>query len=507
MSLLLGVDLGTSSLKVMLVSEDGSQETIVSQHYSFSSPKNGYAEQNPEEWWEASCIAIQKILSKTNVSSKRIKALSFSGQMHGLVTLDKNKEIVRPAILHCDSRSGKQVNLLKKSISKQDHLNILRNPFYPGFLLPSLLWLKENEPEKFQLIQHVMLPKDFLIFKMTGLFATDFSDASGTLAFDIPKTKWSDTILNQFNIPLEWFPQCYEIGTPLGKINSKVARKLGLSTETTIVMGGGDQIMQGIGNGIIDIGQASVNIGTSGQVSFQSDQPIQNPNFNTNLFCGYRKEQWVSAGAIMNAGLSYNWLQKVLGITDLKGMDDLVANVPVGSGGLIFLPYLTGERTPHLNSNISGIFAGLNINTGRAEMTRSVFEGVVFALKDSLELCKSLGLKTDHLTASGGGSNSKIWLEIQSDILNLPLKLTESKEEACLGAVISAAVGVDIYQDFTEACSKLVQTTDLVIEPNPKHNLIYEEYYIHYKEFYKNVEKTLEQITLLGRETNVLEEI
>lgn len=321
--------------------------------------------------------------------------------MHGLIALDENKEIIRPSILHCDARSDAQIKLMSEKIEKKTQIEILRNPFYTGFLLPSLLWVKENEYQNYQKIKHVMLPKDYLIFMLTNKFATDFSDASGTLAFDVVKQTWSEVILKKFDIPMEWFPPCYEIGTKIAKVDPERAKEIGLSPNTIIVMGGGDQIMQGIGNALLAVNQTSVNIGTSAQVSFQTDKPIQNENLNTNLFCGYKKDRWVSVGAIMNAGLSYSWLCKLLTIDNLEEMNQKIATLSNGSNGLIFLPYLTGERTPHMNPNLSGAFVGLDVNTTRTEMARSVMEGVVYALNQCLELCKKLGLELDYITASG----------------------------------------------------------------------------------------------------------
>ena len=375
MGYLLGVDLGTSSLKSILITEDGKEAASCARAYQFASPCYGYAEQNPEEWWQACCYTIRGVLAESGVRSEEIKGVSFSGQMHGAVMLDKEYRIVRPAILHCDARSAEQTETLKELLGEERIKEILMNPVYTGFLLPSLLWVREKEPENFERIAHVMLPKDYLKFRMTGEISTDYSDASATQAFDIRRNCWSEEVLRIAGIPVEWFPECLDTAASAGMVCASASEETGLSVRTSVAPGGGDQVMQGIGNGMIKEGDACSNIGTSGQISFQTGRPIQNPLLNTNTFCGFRKGRWYTMGAIMNAGLSYKWFSGLFGQTDYDMMNREIEKVAPGSGGVIFLPYLNGERTPHLNPNISGTFAGLNLNTGRAQMARAVMEG------------------------------------------------------------------------------------------------------------------------------------
>ena len=499
MGCLLGIDLGTSSLKSVLITEDGQVKAQSAREYQFASPRNGEAEHDPGEWWNACCETVQEVLELSKTAKEEVKGLSFSGQMHGAVMLDQELKPVRPAILHCDARSYIQVEKIRQIIGEEKIRQILMNPVYTGFLLPSLLWVKENEPENFHKIAHVMLPKDYLKLQMTGEISTDYSDASATLAFDLKNNCWSEEILKMLGIPKEWFPVCYYTDTPTEHVCRAAALQTGLSEQTIVTAGGGDQVMQGIGNGVVKEGDACVNIGTSGQVSFQSGIPILNPALNTNTFCGYKKGRWFTMGAIMNAGLSYRWFNNLFENTDFQKMNEAIAGVKPGSGGVIFLPYLNGERTPHLNPNISGVFAGLNLNTGRAEMARAVMEGVSFALYQCMEVCRELGLTAEIMTASGGAAKSKEWLKIQADIYNVPLRVADTKEQAGLGAAIAAGVGAGVYKDMEEGCRRTVRYKEFIAEPDQENHKIYEEYYGLFKEMYQESGKVIEKITLAGR--------
>ena len=499
MSCLLGIDLGTSSLKSMLITEEGQTKALSARAYQFASPHNGYAEHDPREWWKACCETVQEVLRNSGVAKEEIKSLGFSGQMHGVVMLDKEFQVVRPAILHCDARSSEQVEWMKYTIGPDKIKHIIMNPIYTGFMLPSLLWVKTAEPENFDKIAYVMLPKDYLKFRMTGVISTDYSDASATLAFDIKENCWSEEILRITDISKDLFPKCYDTAAPTETVCKKAAAETGLSEKTVVTAGGGDQVMQGIGNGVTKEGQASVNIGTSGQVSFQSGTPILNPLLSTNTFCGYKKNRWFTMGAIMNAGLSYKWFNSLFETTDFESMNAKIERIRPGSGGVIFLPYLNGERTPHLNPNISGAFVGLNLNTGREELSRAVMEGVAFALNQCIEVCGELGLKTDTMIASGGATKSMPWLHIQADIYNLPLRVADTEEQASLGAAIAAGVGAGIYKDVEEGCERVVRYKNFVIEPNLENHKIYKEYYGLFKEMYQEGRGVIEKITLAGR--------
>ncbi len=497
MAYLMGIDLGTSSLKTIVVDESGRVAAECAQAYQFDSPRGGYSEQDPQVWWDACVKTIRGCLEK--VPADKVKALSFSGQMHGAVLLDKDDRVIRPAILHNDARSGKQVSMLKELFGEEGVREHMMNPVYTGFLLPSLLWVRENEPGNYEKVSRVCLPKDYLKLRLTGEVSSDCSDASATLAYDIRRNCWSEFILDKVQVPTSFFPKVYDTADAVGTISREASALTGLGTDVIVAAGGGDQVMQGIGNGVVTEGVASSNIGTAGQLSYRSDRPILNPTLSTNTFVSYRKDQWLTMGAIMNAGVTLKWFNSLFGKTGYDEVEQMVSHAAPGSGGVVFLPYLNGERTPHLNPNLSGAFFGVNLNTGRAEMTRAVMEGVSFALNECREICEQLGLKANEIIASGGGARSRTWLQIQADVFNTPMKVSDTSEQAGLGAAIAAGVGSGIYKTVEEGCEKTVHYRDLIIEPDADRHRIYGEYYQIFKETYQSSKKELEKITLLGR--------
>jgi xylulokinase len=499
MAFLMGIDLGTSSLKVVVINEQGNLISQASRNYQFSSPRNGYAEQEVKVWWEACKSSIREAITGLKDKGANIAAVSFSGQMHGLVAFDREDRVIRPAILHCDARSSAQVEHMKELLGKEFIINKIKNPIYTGFLLPSLLWMREREPENFERIKKVCLPKDYLKFLLCGELSTDYSDGSATLAFDIDQLVWSKEILEKVKIPQSFFPNCRDTYSVAGQITGWAAKETGLSEGTLVVNGGADQVMQGVGNGITRLEAATVNIGTSGQVCFQSDKSIENPMLNTNTFCGYEKGRWIVMGATMSAGLSLHWLNQILQEQDYKLINEKITEIKPGSGGLIFLPYLNGERTPHVNPNLSSMFLGMNVNTGRYELIRAVMEGVTYSLRQCIEVCSQLGLKADTLVASGGGARSKPWLQLQADIYNIPVKTAKKAEQAGVGAAIVAGVGAGIYPSIEEGCLQVIEYEDRIYEPNHKNHAIYQEYYQLFKDTYQSNQEILQRVTQLGR--------
>ena len=499
MGYLLGIDLGTSSLKAILADECGKVICISRQGYQFAAPRAGFAEQDPEEWWEACVRAVREVLGKSGLRGGELIGLSFSGQMHGLVALDGDMQPVRPAILHCDSRSGREVRELKERFGRGGVLDLMLNPVYTGFLLPSLLWVRRQEPEAFSRIRRVCLPKDFLKVRMTGELTTDYSDASATLAFDIPKGKWSEEILREVSLPLELFPPCMGATEIAGRVTEEAAKATGLPAGLLVSAGGGDQVMQQLGNGITAPGIASSNIGTSGQVSFQSLAPVRNPALSTNTFTGIAKDRFYTMGAIMSAGLSYSWLNGILREADPDAVREKIMEMEPGSGGVLFLPYLAGERTPHLDPDLRGGFLGLGLATDRAALAKAVMEGVTFALMQCMEVCGSLGLEADTVIASGGGARSAPWLAIQADVFNLPVKVALVQEQAGLGAAIAAGVGAGVYASAEEGCRKAVHYREELVLPDPGRHAKYMEYYRLYKEAFSANQAILDELTALNR--------
>jgi xylulokinase len=499
MACFMGIDLGTSSLKAMVIDDAGKVLAQSSRSYQFDSPKVGYAEQSLETWWEACRDCIRETLVRLGRPASEVVALSFSGQMHGAVLLDGELREVRPAILHCDARSSKQVRDIKAVLGREGLLSALMNPIYTGFLLPSLAWVRENEGELFAKIRHAMLPKDYLKLRLCGEVVSDYSDASATLAFDIAKGRWSREILDVLGIPESIFPQCSSSDAPIGKVNAAAARETGLAAGTIVVNGGGDQVMQAIGNGAIRAGQATVNIGSSGQVCFQSDRPIADPERGTNTFCGYEPGKWLTMGATMTAGLSLKWFGRVLGDADYRDLDEGARKVGPGSGGLVFLPYLNGERTPHLDPELCGMMLGIHLGTGRYEMARAVMEGVAYSLLQCIEVCGGLGLEAGELIASGGGAASPVWLQIQADVYGLPLKTAVVGEQAVLGAAIAAGSGAGTFSGIADGCARVVRYRDEIYAPDRARHESYAEYYRLFKDAYSESAGLLRRATGLGR--------
>ena len=499
MALLMGIDLGTSGLKTIVIDETGEVKALSSRSYTFDSPRGGFAEHHPDAWWQACAETVSEALAKCGGCADNIAGVSFSGQMHGLVTLDSEYRPVRPAILHCDARSGKQVEDLRRMLGTDGIRSLMMNPVYTGFLLPSLLWVRENEPENFEKIRHVCLPKDYLKMKMTGELSSDYSDASATLAFDIKNDTWSEEILRRVQISASLFPNCYETTQEAGRVCTDAAKRTGLKAGTIVAAGGGDQVMQGIGNGMVHAGDATVNIGSSGQVSFQIDRPVLNPDLNTNMFCGYKKGRWILFGATMTAGWSFEWWHRNSGNVDYAQLDHEVAQTPPGSGGIIFLPYLNGERTPHVDPNLSGALMGLNIGTTRAHMTRAVMEGVAYSLMQCIEICGVLGFHAEWLVASGGAARSKPWLQLQADVYNTPLRVSETEEQAGLGAAIAAGVGSGVFDNLEEGCRAAVHYRSEIVLPDSKRHDIYRQYYALYKDAHHAGRDVLDRLSALGR--------
>jgi xylulokinase len=501
MPYLMGIDLGTSSLKTLIVTPQGELRAESAGTYQFDSPRNGYAEQDPAVWWEACVSSIKAALAKPGISPGDIKALSFSGQMHGAVFLDADRKPVRPAILHCDTRSGAAVEKIKTLLTEKNLFAGQYNPIYTGFLLVSLFWLRENEPQNYGRIQYVMLPKDFLKMKLCGEICSDYSDASATLAFDIERFTWSREILDALDISSALFPPCFASDYVTGRVTDRAASETGLDPLTLVVNGGGDQVMQALGNGAALPGQATVNIGSSGQVCFQVGSPVKNPGLSTNTFCAYQNGAWITMGAIMSAGLALKWFAALFGgDCSFAGIDGEAEKVPAGSGGLLFLPYLAGERTPHMNPDLRGAFLGLGLGMGRAEMARAVMEGVAFALTECIEVCSGLGLSAAELIASGGGARSALWLQIQADIFGIPIKVAETEEQAALGAACVAAAGAGMYQSVAEASSAMVRYKDKRYRTNERQHMIYREYYGLYKRAFKGCDALLSALTKFTRQ-------
>lgn len=485
MSYLMGIDLGTSSLKTMIIDFEGNVKALTRKEYGIDIPFEGYAEQQPEIWWEAAVYTIRQSLKESGIKPRDIKGVGLSGQMHGMVLINRSLEVVRPAIIWCDQRSNEQVKEIYDKIGKERLGRVALNPIATGFQTASLLWLKDNEPLNYNNTYKVILPKDYIRFKLTGKLETDYSDASGTLAFDTVSLRWSEDIIATLGLDIEKYPPCKNSQDISGEVTGKAAEDTGLFPGTPVVCGGGDQPMQAVGNGIVIPGVISSTIGTGGQIFTLIDKPLYDKELRTHTFCNAVPGTWNIMGASLSAGLSLQWLRdNILQGMDYKTMDNEAWKLPPGSGGLIFLPYLIGERTPHMDPFARGMFFGLTLKTNRFNMIRAVMEGVVFALRESIDIFNSLNIPMKNIIASGGGAKSRLWLEMQADIFGMEVRTSKITEQACMGAAITAGVGLSIYSSFASACRELIRYDDEIIYPDVKNSDIYDYYYNIYKSLY-----------------------
>jgi xylulokinase len=483
---LLGIDLGTSSVRVSLVDVKGTIVDIAQRQYQFEIPRIGWAEQDPEIWWQSTVSAIQEIVDKNKGGT--ITGIGFSGQMHSLVTLDKKGCVLRKSIIWCDKRSQKQVDEIYDTLGKTTIADICHSPVACGFLLPSLLWVKENEPHLFENIDCVLLPKDYIRYRLTGRLATEVSDASGTLAFDINETQWSKKILTSLGLPLSIFPQ---VGIPSdigGYITEQAARETHLQKGIPCVLGGADQVMQAVGNGIIEPGTASVTIGTGGQILSVLTTPIIDKTLSSHCFSFLSDQSWYFLGASLNGGYALKWVRTILGNTEnYQEIDKLAETINPGGDNLIFLPYLNGERTPYMDSMATGLFIGLTSYHTKAHIYRAVMEGITFAMRDCFQvLLDNIPSSIEFVIASGGASQSPLWLQIEANVLNRPVYISAMKEQASVGAAFTAGVGTGIFTSFKDVCTKNVNWSKYPVLPQSEYVQRYNSLYLVFKELYQN---------------------
>jgi xylulokinase len=484
---LLGIDIGTSSLKAMAMDEHGKVAAVSSKGYDIDIPRQGYAEQDPSVWWEAAKYAIRDLIANSGVNPEAVKCIGMSGQMHSVVILDGDYSVIRPSIIWCDQRTPRQIEQLYARMGREAFAAITLNPAAVGFSAVSLMWIKEHEPENFERIRHFMLPKDYIRFRLTGEIGTDPSDASGTMLFDTKNMAWSEEILKAAGIDRGIMPAVHAPHEICGLVSEAAARETGLKKGTPVAFGGGDQPMQAIGNGIVENGAVSSTIGTGGQIFMKIDSPVYDTRLRTHTFCNAVNRTWNIIGGTLSAGLSLKWLKELMfsgqSFSDISAG---VEGVPPGSGGLVFLPYLIGERSPHMDPLARGVFFGLTLAHTRLYLARSVMEGVAFSLKDSLDVFAELGLWPGKIIASGGGAKSAPWRQIQADVFGREIYTVGTKEQACTGAAIMAGMGCGVYRDIREACGNVITFDSRVTEPDKKNKALYEELFGVYRSLYGN---------------------
>lgn len=481
----LGIDLGTSSIKCLLTDEHGVRLDIENVEYDFSVPAPGYAEQDPRTWWEAAVSCISALTKRVNAAE--IQAIGLSGQMHGTVALDKQDQPVCNAILHCDARSGEEAAQIAQRIGKERFLQITGNPLFPGFPPSSLTWLRRHDPHAFERIHRVMQPKDYLRLRLTGMAGAEVTDAAGATLLDLKTGNWSGELFDVLELNPDWFSPISRSDDVAGTVTRQAALETGLREGTPVVYGAADQAAQALGNGAASPGMMIANIGTGGQIFAAADAPVRNPSGNTHTFVHAPRNTWYLLGATLSAGLSLKWFTRsVLGRKDYAALDGQAAQLVPGSGP-IFLPYLTGERTPHLDPDARGVFFGMSLADDTASLYRSVLDGVVFSLRDSLEILSGLGVNSERIIASGGGASSPLWLQIQADVFGREVVTTAEREQAALGAAIMAAVGSGTYPSLEKACAEMVHPGENKAWPKQENVAAYEEKYQRYHRLYPAV--------------------
>ena len=482
----IGIDLGTSSVRAFLIDFETGISTAAQETYETMIPQSGYAEQDPEIWYQKTCECIRRAIQATGVDPKEIEAVSFSGQMHGLVALNEEHKPVMNAVVWLDQRSGEAINEIYEKLGAEFITKQTQNRIAAGFMVSTLYWLKTRRPELYAKVRKVFMPKDYVKFRLSGAIITDYSDAAGSLAFDNVQLRWSETLLNALGLDLNLMPECAPSTKIVGHITAQAAADTGLCESTCVVNGGADQCMMAVGNGIVEDGVFASNIGTAGQISTTVRKPVYDPALRTNTFAHAVDHSWNLMGACLNSGISLKWITKqVLHDTDYDEVNRKVAASPIGGNGLFFLPYLTGERTPHMDSKAKGVFFGLTLAHDGAALERAVMEGVVFALKDCLNVLLEMGVECKRIIAAGGGARSDVWLQMQADIFERPVYRSASDEQACLGAAITAAVGVGKYKDYMEACAACVKEPERAFYPIAENVEVYRKMYPVYRELYR----------------------
>lgn len=497
----IGIDLGTSSVKILAIEENGAIIGSASKEYPVYYPKPNYAEQNPEDWWTGVKGAMVQLVQQYPRLAKDVTSISFSGQMHGLVALDENNEVLMPAILWSDQRTGEECNDITEAIGQEKLTQYTSNKALTGFTAPKILWVKKHMPEVFAKIKHIMLPKDYIQFKLTGNYATDMSDASGMLLLDVKNRRWSQEMIELLGITEEMLPKLYESYEVTGTVQEAIKEELGLGNcgEILVAAGAGDQAAGAIGAGVVEDGILSVALGTSGVVFVSEDAYAVDTQNRLHSFC-HANGKYHQMGVILSAAASLKWwIDQVQKDTENPYviLQDEASHIKPGSEGLYFLPYLLGERTPYSDPDARGSFIGLTISHERAHMTRAVLEGVIYALRDSLEIIKDISGDIKQIRLSGGGAKSKLWRQIVADIFGIPVHLTNATEGAAFGAAILAAVAGGKYDSVDEACKTLIATTD-VMNPIPDHVERYNEYYKVYHTLYNTLESTFKEIAKQG---------
>ena len=485
MTYLLGIDVSTTGVKALLVAADGQVVGSANTEQPLYTPHPLWSEQDPADWWNGAMRSIRQVLADTGVDGSQVAAVGLTGQMHGLTLLDNQGQVLRPAILWNDGRTAAQCDEMRARLGKERLVAITGNDALTGFTAPKILWVRENEPEVYGRVAHILLPKDYVRYRLTGGFAVDCADGAGMILMDIKKRTWSSEVLEALEIPLEWLPQVFEGPQITGTITAEAAQLTGLKAGTPVVGGGGDQAAGAVGAGAVQPGVVSLALGTSGVVFASTSSPLIEPQGRLHAFCHAVPGRWHLMGVMLSAAGSLRWYRDTFHPgQDYDSLLAPAAAIPAGCEGLLFLPYLTGERTPHPDPLARGAFVGLTIRHNEGHLVRAVLEGVAFGLRDSFELMKQAGQKEiNQVRVSGGGARSLLWRQILADVFGAELVTVNTTEGAAYGAALLAGVGAGLWPDVDSACQATVRLTGSTV-PQPAEQAAYEKYYALYRQLY-----------------------
>jgi xylulokinase len=501
----IGVDIGTSGTKSLLIDPDGNILSESSATYGISMPKPMWTEQDPEDWWAAVCKTIRAVVKQARAKPADIKAIGLSGQMHGSVFLDKSHKVIRPALLWNDQRTAAECEQLTHLAGGRDELiRMVANPALTGFTAPKILWLRNHEPKRFERLKHVLLPKDEIRRRLTGELATEVSDASGMLLLDVKNRCWSDELLGKLQLEKSLLGTVYESEDVTGSLTPEVAEKLGLTTDCKVVGGAGDCAAGAVGNGIVRQGILTASLGTSGVMFMHSDEPQYDQQGRLHTFCHAVRGKWHMMGVTLSAAGSLQWFVENVckelatrrGADPYQTINTEATAVAVGSDGLLFTPYLAGERTPHADPNARGCFVGLTSKHDRGHMARAVMEGVAMSLRESLEIIKELGVPVREMRLSGGGAKSQLWKQIFADVMEQPACTINAEQGPAFGVALLAAVGIGQFKNIEEACKA---TIEVIGKTTPKKNAVktYNKLFPIYQSLYGSLQGAFEAISKL----------
>jgi len=504
MRYLLGIDIGTSGTKALLMDEAGAIKARSVQEYPLHTPRPLWSEQDPEDWWRATCAAIRHVLQQSGVAPSQVAGVGLSGQMHGAVFLGEGDQVLRRAILWNDQRTQAECDWIMDTIGRDRVVELTLNPVLTGFTAGKIVWVRNHEPEIYAKTRKVLLPKDFIRLRLTGEYATEVSDASGTSLFNVAKRQWAEEMLDGSGIPRSWMPRVYESPETTGRITPQASAMTGLAEGTPVVGGGGDQAAGAVGNGIVETGIVSSTVGTSGVVFAFADQPVMDPKLRLHTFCHAVPGKWHVMGVMLSAGGSLQWYRDAFceaekaeaartGKDPYELITSQAAQAPVGCEGLIFLPYLTGERTPYPDPHARGVFFGITRRCTRAYFARAILEGVAFGLRDSFEIMREMRLPITQVRASGGGARSPLWRQIQTDVTNLPHYTINVDEGPALGVALLAGVGAGVYPDVPSACKSIIRVVSST-EVCHVNRVAYDRFYAVYRALYAQLKDLFAEV-------------